>query len=140
MKCKHHSVEFEIPDSWIDEAGMRNFIPNSKCHPADETKVPGQKIFDVKVDLVEPLIEGAKKKGVFCDSADTGESAKDRVLRILELFKTNQEIEPVKVTASETNDFEYKLTQGSHRFHCAIAMGYKMVPATEDRVHGALSA
>ena len=140
MKCHHHSVEFELPDKWIEEAGVRNFRPSQKCYPPDMTKTRGEDILEIEISSIEPLTRRAETKGVFCNSEETGESAKERVMRILINLKTNQKMEPVKVAPSDNENYEYKLTQGSHRFHCAIAMGYKYVPATIDRVHVALSA
>lgn len=130
MICKHHELEFELPDEWLAEAGLSDLIMARDRHLPDLKAACGQDVFNVLIDSVEPLIERATRKGVFCDDVATGETAKQRVLRILRRLKSNQKIEPVKVVRSQNPEFSYKLIAGSHRFHCAIALGYRSVPAT----------
>ncbi len=83
----------------------------------------------VRIEDVAPLIERAKFKGIFCDSEDSGDTAKERVLRILHWFRENKPVEPVKVVRLESPSFKFKLVEGIHRFHCALAMGFEFVPA-----------
>ncbi len=130
MICKHHELEFELPDEWLAEAGLSNPNIAQDSYLPDLESACGKDVFNVPIESVEPLIERAARKGVFCDEEATGETAKQRVLRILRRLKANQKIEPVKVAHSQIPDFSYKLIAGCHRFHCAIALGYKSVPAT----------
>ena len=130
MIFKHHELEFELPDEWLAEAGLFDPIITRDCYLPDLKATRGQDVFNVPIDSVEPLIERAARKGVFCDDNTTGETVKQRVLRILRRLKTNQKIEPVKVVHSRLPGFSYKLSEGCHRFHCAVALGYKSVPAT----------
>jgi hypothetical protein len=130
MICKHHELEFELPDEWLTEAGLSDPIIARDCYLPDLEAACGQDVFNVPIDSIEPLIERAARKGVFCDDDATGETAKQRVLRILRKLKSDQKIEPVKVVRSQNPEFSYKLTAGSHRFYCAIALGCESVPAT----------
>ena len=129
MKFKHHNLEFEIDDSWLTEANMREFVPPQDCYVADQSCFPESDTLIVRIEDVSPLIERARFKGIFCDSEDTSDTAKERVLRILQWFRENKPVEPVKVVHLESSSFKYKLVGGVHRFHCALAMGFKSVPA-----------
>ena len=129
MKYRHHQLEYEIDDSWLAEAGVVDFTPNRDCYLSDYTVESMSKIFIVPVNSVAPCLERAKLKGVFCDDKDTGDSAKQRVIRILRWFLEDRAVEPVKVVISKDNQYQYKLVEGCHRFHCAVALGFKNVPA-----------
>lgn len=130
MICKHHELEFELPDEWLAEAGLSDPMITRDCYLPDLEATCGKDMIKVPIDSVEPLIERAEGRGVFCDDDTTGETAKQRVLRILRRLKANQKLEPVKVVYSQSPGFNYKLTEGCHRFHCAVALGYNSVPAT----------
>ncbi|MBU3936651.1 MAG: ParB/Srx family N-terminal domain-containing protein, partial [Proteobacteria bacterium] len=100
------------------------------CYLADFSMTGGGEVITVLIENVEPLLERAKNKGIFCDSREPCETAKNRALRILNWLRENKPIEPVKVVPSKNNNFQYKLVDGCHRFHCALAMGFIAVPAT----------
>jgi hypothetical protein len=129
MKYHHHQLEFEIDDSWLAEANVTDFVPSQESYVADQGRFPGSEILIVLIEDVSPLTERARIKGVFCDSEDTGDTAKERVMRILHWFRENEPVEPVKVVRLENSAFKFKLVEGSHRFHCALAMGFVSVPA-----------
>ena len=130
MKYRHHQLEYEIDDTWLAEAGVLSFTPNRDCYLADCTDVPMAKIFTVPIDSVAPSLERAKLRGIFCDDKDTGDSAKQRVIRILRWFLEYHAVGPIKVVISKEKQYQYKLVGGCHRFHCALALGFKNVPAT----------
>ena len=130
MICKHHDLEFELPDEWLNEADLSDPMIMKDCYLPDLEATRGQDVFKVPIDSVEPLTERAAGKGIFCDDDTTGQTAKQRVLRIIKRLKANKRIEPVKVVNSHSPGFSYKLTEGCHRFYCTVALGYKSVPAT----------
>ena len=128
MKCKHHNLEFEINDEWLIESQMDNFVPNGSTYRVDEVQNRGQDIFEVSIIDIAPLGKRAKGKGVFC--GNNNETAKDRVVRILNWFRKNHKIEPICVVKlNGNNKYKYKVVEGSHRFYCSIAVGFLMVPA-----------
>lgn len=128
MKYQHHEVSFEIPNSWLVEASVVDFCPPQESYvPA---VVGDEEIIFVNFTEFEPLVERSINRGVFCDNHDTGDTAKLRVMRILSWLNDNHPIEPVKVLRSENTAFNFKLVEGSHRFHCALALGFKTIPAT----------
>jgi hypothetical protein len=130
MKYTHHQLEYEIDDEWLVEAGVRNFKPKRDYYRAKSTGPSQENVFVVLIDSVEPLTKRSRLRGIFCDDKETGDTAKQRVIRILRWFLDDHEIEPVKVVKSKNPDFEYRLVEGCHRFYCANAMGFKSVPAT----------
>lgn len=129
MICQHHQLEFEIDDCWLAEAKVLDFKPSQDCYIADYNSVAKNDVFTLSINCVEPSLERAKVRGVFCNDIGSGESAKQRVMRILLWLKSNHKIEPVRVVPSKSDIYQYKLVAGSHRFHCAIALGFKYVPA-----------
>ena len=129
MKYRHHGLEFEIDDNWLIEACVTDFRPFQEIYKPFFSKNGCESVFPVRFEDVAPLKERAKQKGVFCDSSDTGETAKQRVMRILICLREGQPIEPVKVVRTHEAPYKFKLVEGCHRFHCALALGFSAVPA-----------
>lgn len=129
MKCSHHELSYEIDDEWLREAGALGFIASRKCYRAKVAPGSQGEVIQVCVSSVEPLIERARQRGVFCEDRDTGESARQRVVRILGWFVSDAEVEPVIVERVSGGPYEYRLVSGCHRFHCANAMMFSSVPA-----------
>jgi hypothetical protein len=125
MRYRHHQLEYEIDDSWLIEADVVGFQP-WRDHYISQ---PKDDIFLVQIEMVEPSTDRARLRGIFCNDRESGASAKERVVRILQWLRDDCEIEPVKVVRSKAPNFEYKLVAGCHRFHCAHAMGFKTIPA-----------
>lgn len=138
MKYQHHEVEFEIAEEWLVEAGVIDFVPNQDSY--EPAKNGSEEIFVVRFEEVAPLIERSLRKGIFCDFQETGETAKQRVMRILVWLREDHPIEPVKVVHSQDPRFKFKLVEGCHRFHCALALGFKAVPAMHGFDMAALNA
>jgi hypothetical protein len=131
MMYQHHQLEFEIDDMWLAEAKVLDFKPSQDSYLVNYAAVAKEDVFTISIDSVEPSLDRAKARGIFCDDINTGESAKQRVMRILIWLQSNHEIEPVKVVPSKSHVHKYKLVAGCHRFHCALALGFKSVPATK---------
>jgi hypothetical protein len=130
MKYKHHQLEYEINDEWLHEAGAYDFNPIREHYCTSSDSINGRVVLIVPIDSIEPLTERAHLRGIFCDDHKTGESARQRVVRILRWFLCEHEVEPVKVVHSLNKEYKYKLVEGCHRFYCANAIGFKSVPAT----------
>ena len=128
MRCFHRDFKFELSDEWWDEAGMRGFIPAQKSYYADLKAFLGWTVYEIRVDEVEP-VRRQLSHGVFNDDAETGRSAKDRVLDILRGFTNGAAIPPVDVIQVQGADYRYKLTHGAHRFYCSVAAGFSYIPA-----------
>jgi len=130
MKYSHNGLEFDVEVEWLEKSGVRNFVPESSSYIPDESKVEGKEIFYVLLNDIEPLKERASSKGVFC--ADDKSSAEERVLRLLRWFVAGESVEPVRVVCNEEGDkYKYRLTEGCHRLHCSIVVGFTGIPAVE---------
>jgi hypothetical protein len=125
MKYTHHQLEYEIDDRWLVEASVVGFKPKRDHYCARSNG----DVFMVRIEIVEPMTERARLRGIFCDDRNSGASAKERVVRILQWLRDDCEVEPVKVVKSKLDEYEYKLVEGCHRFYCAHAMGFNSVPA-----------
>jgi hypothetical protein len=128
MKYKHHTLIFEIPDSWLKETDMLNFKPQQKNYLPDLNETKSATVEILEIESFEPLLQRHRSIGVFCKNNET---PKQRVSRILNWLKNNTPIEPIGYRPSEQSGYKYKLAEGSHRFHAALAMGYTHVPAIQ---------
>jgi uncharacterized ParB-like nuclease family protein len=128
MKYKHDNLEFELNDEWIAEARMQAFKPTESSYRADLLKANGQEVLVISIDEIAPLKDRANRKGVFCDNEQ--DTAKERVVRILEWFREYEVIEPISVAVlNENGQFKYKALTGCHRLYCSIAVGFTRIPA-----------
>lgn len=130
MKYMHHELSYEIDDEWLQEAGAQNFRTESECYRASPVPESRGVVFQVHIGSVEPLTTRASQRGIFCADRNTGDSARQRVVRILRWFVSDAEVEPVKVVKASDARYGYRLIEGCHRFYCANALGFKRVPAT----------
>ena len=135
MKYIHHELSYEIDDAWLREAGALDFRAGRECYRALANPGLQGQVFQVCVGSVAPLIERAQQRGIFCENEKTGESARQRVVRILRRFVSDAEIEPVIVAKANGGVHEYHLLAGCHRFYCANAMGFRNVPAVLEYLH-----
>jgi hypothetical protein len=130
MEYTHHELSYEIDDEWLQEAGAQNFRPERECYRSSPALESRGEVVEVLIGSVEPLTTRAHERGIFCANRKTGESARQRVVRILRLLVSDTEVEPVKVVRTSDGRYLYRLVEGCHRFHCANAMGFKKIPAT----------
>jgi hypothetical protein len=125
----HHNFVFELSREWWSEAGMQGFIAGSRSYTVDSQSFPNRSIYIVRVDEVAP-VPRELSHGVFNNDAQTGLSAKDRVIKILRGFVANATIPPIElVRLPASAPYTYKLTHGAHRFYLSIAAGFTHVPA-----------
>jgi hypothetical protein len=126
MKFAHHDLQIELEDDWWDEAGMAGFSPTSRAYRTHPSfSATGEPILEVSIAEVAPA---PRLIGIFRDSED-GIPARERVLKILRGFRLDEAIPPVQVVESKPGStYRYKLTDGAHRFYCALASGFTLVP------------
>lgn len=119
-----------LNDDWWVEADMAGFMPSSAAYPADPDAFLGQRIFEVRIDDIGP-VRRAPGVGIFNNDHETGTSAHDRVVRILQGFRSGALIPPVQVVKAKAGeDYPYKLVAGTHRLYCSLLAGFTHVPAT----------
>lgn len=115
-------TEFEIPDDWWCEAGMKGFTPAPKAYHSSShaTLIPLREIEPPSRFPECPL--------------DFRGFSRDRMVRILAGFINDDEIEPVEVFKFPRLDwpfdrpFRYRVHNGVHRFYASIAVGFECLP------------
>ena len=106
---------------------MDEFTPKMVSYRVTYGAADGKMVFKVAIDDISP-VKRNPGIGIFNDNKE--ESARDRVIKILRGFKTNDSIPPVEVVPEkEESDFRYKLVHGAHRLYCSLAAGFTHVPA-----------
>lgn len=127
MNCKHHHLVFELNDDWLIECDMDSFDSSSQYYLPKNLN-DGREIKIVNIADIAPCVQRAALKGVFCDK-DPQNTAKDRVVSLLNGFREGNAIEPVEINVflGEGN-YQYQMHHGSHRLHCSIAVGFSQIP------------
>jgi hypothetical protein len=129
MRFVHRGFAFEVNDEWWAEAGMSRFAPASRTYHVDTNRFPN--FCEVRIDDVDAT-RRQLNHGVFNDDAETGRSAKDRVISIFRGFLNSSALPPVEVVRLPPGaSSRYKLTHGAHRFYLSIAAGFTHVPAVK---------
>jgi hypothetical protein len=121
----HFPAEFEIPDDWWMEAGMRDFACQSVAYKST-TEDPADL---VALDVVEPPFRTVPLDWRGFDHA--------RMVSILTGFVGGTTIQPIDLLILPAlNDisrrpFEYRVLHGFHRFYASTAAGFQFLPATK---------
>ena len=106
---------------------MIGFRPQRSAYLALPAVLPVQ---EVAVAEVEPLFRKLSH-GVFNDSLEFG-TARQRVVNILTAFRSDVALPAIEVRRSEPGgSYRFTLSHGAHRFYCALASGFEMVPAMD---------
>lgn len=132
MKLIHHSLEIaELPDEWLDEAGMAGCVMRGTMYPVDTNGCQGEQVFEVRIEDVAP-VRRAPGVAIFNNDKETGLTARQRVVSIFRGFRSGATLPPVKVVPLPAGDVhKYKLVAGVHRFYCSLAAGFTSVPAVK---------
>jgi len=129
MILTHHDLKIELSDAWWAEAGMAHFVPAGRAFRPDLEAAKGEAIFEARIDEVGPL---RRNPGVGIFNDNEVATARERVVRILKGFREGVEIPPVILVKDTSGSvFRYKISHGSHRFYCSLAVGFSHVPAVE---------
>ena len=115
-------AEFEIPNEWWEQAGMREFSPVDAAYrsTSDATLM--------RLREIEPPFRFPE-----CPLDFRG-FGRDRMIRVLAGFVAGNEIEPVPVLdlfrrdLSVAGPFRYRVRDGFHRFYASVAAGFKCLP------------
>ena len=120
----HLGYEFSIPDEWWSAAGVSQFEPVTPAYRVGEREKRYSRFIEpvVPIPLVtlQP-IDRNLSHGVFRD--------RESVVQILRGFVADDALPPVCVTRAGTDG--YALFDGAHRFYCAIAVGFSLIPAID---------
>ena len=131
MELVHHDQKFELQDDWWVEAGMVGFVPPGPQYRVDSEAFPDQKIYNVYIRDIGPVHRDLSF-GVFNDDKETDRSAKERVISILRGFRGDVAMPPVEVVKLPPGSpYKYKLTHGTQRLYCSLAVRFTYVPAVD---------
>jgi hypothetical protein len=131
MECLHHTLRIVLRDDWLAEAGMIGFVPSSVAYAADRIAFPGERICQVRIQDIGPVMRAAGV-GVFNRDRETGSTARARTVSILRAFQSGSALPPVKlVRGPDSYGYPYKLTDGCHRLYCSLAVGFTHIPAVK---------
>jgi hypothetical protein len=125
----HHDLKIELDDAWWAEAQMAHFVPPGTAYRVDLSAAKGRTVFEVPIDEIGPV---RRKPSVGIFNKNDRKTARERVLCILNGFRTNAAIPPIELVDTPAGSpFRYKLTAGTHRLYCSLAAGFSHVPAVE---------
>lgn len=127
MRFSHSDFAFEVDDEWWTAAGMQNWKPSSSSYLFEVSAFP--EVREVLIADIAP-VRRTLSHGVFNHDAESGLSARDRVMRILKGFREDAALPPVVIEKADHGETHpYRLTQGAHRFYLSIAAGFTHIPA-----------
>jgi hypothetical protein len=117
----HLPCTFEIPDDWLSEAGWVGFQPSVAAYRSTKATL------FAPLTQIEPIARLNSVPKDFCgfDRA--------RFVRALKGFVDDDDIEPVDAEEMPIfefchSPFRYRLCDGFHRFHAAVAAGFAALP------------
>jgi len=115
--------DFEIPDDWWFHAGMDRFRKDvSDAYVFAPSQLhPGHPVTLVPLVKIEPVHRAV--------ALDFGGFDRARMVRILQGFVAGDAIEPVPLNMIDKAAYRFAVYDGFHRFHAAVAAGYRLLPA-----------
>jgi hypothetical protein len=116
-RVPHESIEFDIPDDWLDLAGASGFVPSQTAFVASSN--PEWPTTLVRITNVAAPRRDAGVLGL----------RKDRTVSILRAFLDGTELPPLEVhEPPEPRRFRFRVLDGFHRY--SIAAGFSMLPVS----------
>jgi hypothetical protein len=104
--------QFEIPDTWLDTAGMLEFTPYAKTFSVVPPQNGGLVVVPISGIAPPERAPGVK----FFD--------KERMIKILRAFHDGTPLPPVEVNDTSTFPYRYKVYDGYHRYYASAAVGF----------------
>ena len=111
------SVEFEIPDEWLEVTGANKFKPNE---PAYETSSDD--------DYPTEIMSFSKLQAPIRNPSVTG-FVKERMISLIECILAGKALPPVEVHL-KPDESTYKVKDGYHRFYLSVALGFHSLPVS----------
>jgi hypothetical protein len=120
----NYPCDFELPDEWLIEAGMANFIRARTAFRSTTNAV------------LVPLCEIEPPYRAHSHPMDWRGFDRTRLISILRGIATEAEIEAVPLVQLPAGDplaptpYRYRVRDGVHRFYASIVAGFECLPAT----------
>jgi hypothetical protein len=113
---------FEIPDDWLDQAGMSSFTPSKPAYVSAQSMDR-----EVRLREIEPPFRLPEYPLDHCGFV------RQRMVNILTGFVTDAPVPPVDIIELTRSGFRqlpfrFRLVDGMHRFYGSLAAGFTHVP------------
>jgi len=109
------SIEYEIPNDWLNEAGAINYKPNSVAYNAS--------LNDEYPTELKPLVElqaPIRNEGIAWFK-------KERMVSLINAVLTGEKLPPIEVHL-KPSESQLRVKDGFHRFYMSHALGFKSIP------------
>ena len=108
---------FEIPDAWLQAAGVLRFTPRSPCYlVAPDPQWPAVTMGNLQIGLPP----GEHRPPVFDEA---------RMVTVLKAMGSGQAL-PALWCSQDAASGRAVLREGLHRYHAALALRFKQVPVS----------
>lgn len=109
---------FEIPDSWLEQAGVVEvFTPEKRRYIC--AKIPEQGVLFVPLKVIAPPRK----------TPDVVRLDQAKAVSLLRAMCSGEPLPPIEVNQLTPRDyFSYRVFDGFHRYHVAIALGISTMP------------
>lgn len=133
MKVRHLDIEFEIPDQWLCEDDLLNWIGQARTasaynvlqppYPPDpqDGGIPQVQARIVALNTIEPVLRTLSTTGTPFES-------KERLLRVFAGMRSGQPLPPIHTREAAGGLYSLTLYHGMHRFLASIAAGFTHIP------------
>ena len=115
MKIERLNYSFDYSDEWIKELPLPKIPPNKENYLFE----PSRDVFLINLSDICPNIRG-NDIPIFGD--------KEKTFKIIRGFENGDFIPPVNVIDCNSDNYKYKLTDGSKRLHCSVLVGFTKIP------------
>lgn len=116
--------EFEIPDDWLIELGIKNFAPSAEAYNSTP-----EAVLVSLAEVIPPMRKPSFPK-------DWRGFERGRLLAHLQRIVAGQHIDPVPLVQLPDPDhllpvpYRYFVRDGFHRFYASIIAGFTFLPAS----------
>lgn len=111
------SVDFDIPDEWLEVTGAKLFKPNAPAYEASsDDEYPTETMSFSK--LQAPIRHPGVTRFV-----------EERMISLIKCILTGKIIPPVEVHL-KPGESTYRVKDGYHRFYISAALGYQSLPVS----------
>ncbi len=104
---------FDIPDDWLDAAGVSAFLPHGRCYTWLPDPLWPAQAMDVQHVALPP--------------GQRPQLQRTRMVEVLQAMVRNVPLAPLR-GARDPASGRIVLSQGVHRLHAALALRYRQVP------------
>ena len=114
------TINYEIPDDWWQFCDLDKWKPTTEFYLAKELN--DDDVTVIPLAEIQPIIR---------DVGDGSPFRKYKLVPILLRFQSPNEpwLPPIEVESINDQQYNYRLTNGFHRFVASIVVGYRSIPA-----------